>query len=332
MVLSKINSDISYPEIKSVDPSDLKQEANLYQVDVKDVEIIIAVGNAKNTFEDKNILYFPIYLVKQNNKVVQIGLYEIQASNYLSYLDNYNNLNVEKLEDPLVYSFVTKDMLTKLRMEPETSLLRSKEKEKKKANKKVSEELEEGEIREEEEEKKVEANLFQEQLIPEERKDVFVLTRGVPIPPLLPEETKKAAKELTTQYKEAATDNWVQKYMKNKNYFIVDNEGRGECFFATIRDAFSSIAQQTSVEKLRKKLSNEVDEKLLLNYKELYDSFNNIVVESTIQIKELNAQYNSIQQIFATTLDRNERKEILESAKKIKTQHDNLVRIRREAD
>ena len=328
MVLSKINSDISYPEIKSVDPSDLKQEANLYQVDVKDVEIIIAVGNAKNTFEDKNILYFPIYLVKQNNKVVQIGVYEIQASNYLSYLDNYNNLNVEKLEDPLVYSFVTKDMLTKLRMEPETSLLRSKEKEKEKAkaNKKVTtEELEEGKIREEEE-KKEEANLFQEQLIPEERKDAFVLTRGVPIPPLLPEETKKAAKELTAQYKEAATDNWVQKYMKNRNYFIVDNEGKGDCFFATIRDAFSSIAQQTSVEKLRKKLSNEVDEKLLLNYKELYDSFNNIVVESTIQIKELNAQYNSIQQIFATTLDRNERKEILESAKKIKTQHDNLVR------
>lgn len=81
-------------------------------------------------------MYFPIYLVKQNNKVVQIGIYEIQASNYLSYLDNYNNLNVEKLEDPLVYSFVTKDMLTKLRMEPETSLLRSKEKEKEKTNKK----------------------------------------------------------------------------------------------------------------------------------------------------------------------------------------------------
>ena len=38
MVLSKINSDISYPEIKSVDPGDLKQEANLYQIDVKDVE------------------------------------------------------------------------------------------------------------------------------------------------------------------------------------------------------------------------------------------------------------------------------------------------------
>ena len=209
MVLSRINSDISYPEIKSVDPTDLKQEANLYQIDVKDVEIIIAVGNSKNTFEDKNILYFPIYLVKQNNKVVQIGVYEIQASNYLSYLDNYNNLNVEKLDDPLIYSFVTKDMLMKLRMEPETTLLRSaesmKEKVKEKVKVKANKELEE--------EPPV---LLQEQLIPEERQDAFVLTKGVPIPPLLPEETKKIAKELTTSYKETATDSWVQKYMKNK--------------------------------------------------------------------------------------------------------------------
>jgi hypothetical protein len=253
MVLSKINSDISYPELKSVDPSDLKQESNLYQVDVKDVEIIIAVGNPKNTFEDKNIMYFPIYLVKKNNKVVQIGVYEIKSSDYINYLDAHNNLNVEKLDDPLIYSFVTKDMLTKLRMEPESSLLREKEKEKEKKDvlilnkKSTDDELEEGEIREEE------TVVFSS--IPEERKDIFILTKGVPIPPLLPEETKKSAKEMNTEYKEANTDNWVQKYMKNKNYGIIDNEGQGDCFFATIRDAFSNIAQQTSVEKLRKKLA-----------------------------------------------------------------------------
>lgn len=327
MVLSKINSDISYPELKSVDPSDLKQESNLYQVDVKDAEIIIAVGNPKNTFEDKNIMYFPIYLVKKNNKVVQIGVYEIKSSDYINYLDSHNNLNVEKLDDPLIYSFVTKDMLTKLRMEPESSLLREKEKEKEKKkdvlilNKKsTDDELEEGEIREEE------TVVFSS--IPEERKDTFILTKGVPIPPLLPEETKKSAKELNTQYKEANTDNWVQKYMKNKNYGIIDNEGKGDCFFATIRDAFSNIAQQTSVEKLRKKLSGEVDEKLLMTYKELYDNFNSMLSESTVKIKELSLEYDKLQKVFASTLDRTERKLISESAKKVKLEHDNLIKDR----
>ena len=108
MVLSKIDSDVSYPELKSVDSGDLKTEANLYQLEIKDIDVIIAVGNSKNTYEDKNILYFPIYLVKYNNKVIQIGLYEIKASDYLTYLDNYNNLDIEKMNEPLIYSFVTK--------------------------------------------------------------------------------------------------------------------------------------------------------------------------------------------------------------------------------
>jgi predicted NAD-dependent protein-ADP-ribosyltransferase YbiA (DUF1768 family) len=314
MVLSKLDNDVSYPEIKSVDSGDLKTEAELYQLEIKDVDVIIAVGNAKNTFEDKNILYFPIYLVKHNNKVIQIGVYEIKATDYLIYLDDYNNLDVEKLTEPLIYSFCTKELLNKLRMQPDVPLKRMVEKE-------------EGEIyeseEEEEEEKKYEYNEVYE--IPEERKDIFILTKGVPIPPSIREETQKQAKDNREKYHEASSDTWVEKFMMNKNYNIVDNEGGGDCLFATIRDAFSSISQQTSVNKIRKKLADEATDKIYEGYKEHYDMYNASLITDTNKIKQLEGEYLMLKQRFASIIDRNEQKIISEEAKKVKKEHDKLV-------
>jgi predicted NAD-dependent protein-ADP-ribosyltransferase YbiA (DUF1768 family) len=161
--------------------------------------------------------------------------------------------------------------------------------------------------------------------IPQIRKDIFILTKGVPIPALLVEETAHKAKDIKEKYRPEPNDTWIQKYMKNKNYNIVDNEGSGDCLFATVRDAFSSIAQQTSVNKLRNKLSNEADENVFLGYKEHYDMYNASILEDTNKIKELAAEYIGIKQRFASTVDRNEQKMITENAKKIKAEHDRLV-------
>jgi predicted NAD-dependent protein-ADP-ribosyltransferase YbiA (DUF1768 family) len=305
MVLSKIDKNISYPEIKSVDPSDQKQETNLYQIEVSGIEIIIAIGNSKNTFETDNILYFPIYLVKPNNKVIQIGLYEIEADSLISYLDEDNGLDVEKLGEPLIYNFVTKDMLLKLRLKPETIV----------------------EEEEEEEEEDILHDLKKEVIleIPEERKDIFIFTKGVPLQPFLREETKKEAKDIKEKYKEQSSDNWVQKFMKNKYFGIVDNEGGGDCLFATIRDAFSSIGQQTSVNKIRNKLSEEASETIFYNYKEHYDMYNTAIIGDTNKIKELEAEYISLKDKFSRILDRNEKKSLMDAAKKVKEEHDRLV-------
>ena len=316
MVLSKLNSDVSYPELKSVDSGDLKTEANLYQLEIKEIDVIVAIGNAKNTFEDKNIIYFPIYLVKYNNKVVQIGIYEIKASDYLSYLDDYNNLDVEKMEEPLVYSFATKEYINKLHLKPDVPLRRIEGVDK-----------EEGEITDsenEEEEEEVDYNEYYE--IPKEREDIFIITKGIPLPPLLKEETKKQAKDYREKYHESPKDTWIEKFMKNKNYTIVDNEAGGDCLFATIRDAFSSIAQQTSVHKLRKKLATEATEKIFLNYKELYDTYNATLIRDTNKIKELEAEYTLLNQRFTEVIDRNEQKMISSEAKKVKEEHDRLVK------
>jgi predicted NAD-dependent protein-ADP-ribosyltransferase YbiA (DUF1768 family) len=319
MVLSKINSDVSYPELKSVDVSDLKMEANLYQLEIRDVDIIIAVGNAKNTFEDKNIMYFPIYLVKHNNKVVQIGVYEIKASDYLSYLDEMNNIDIEKMGEPLIYSFANSAFINRLHLKPDVPLRRVKSEDEPKKKEKSDTDSDS----DSDSDSEIEYNEHYE--IPPERADTFVITKGVPLPPLLKEESKKQAKDYREKYHQGPKDSWVVKFMKNSHYNLVDNEGGGDCFFATIRDAFSSIAQQTSVGKLRKKLSSEANDKIFMNYKEHYDMYKEGLVRDTNKIKELESEYLLLKQRFAEVLDRNEQKMISSAAKEVKKKHDDLV-------
>jgi len=319
MVLSKLDSDVSYPELKSVDSGDLKMEASLYQLEVKGIDVIIAVGNSKNTYEDKNILYFPIYLVKYNNKVIQIGVYEIKSSDYLSYLDKYNNLDIEKMEEPLIYSFVSKEFLNKMRLKPDVPLHRI--------------DKEEGELsqdeEEEEEDEEEEENFVVDYEIQPEREDIFIKIKGVPVPPLLPEETPKQAKDIREKYHETPKDTWINKFMKNYNFNIQDNEGGGDCLFATIRDAFSSIAQQTSVNKIRKKLAEEATQELFDNYKELYDMNSASIIRDTNRIKDLANEYALYKERIHQTIDRNEQKAITIQAKEIKAEHDRLVEEKR---
>lgn len=317
MVVSKLSKNINYPELKSVDPRDLKQESNLYQINAMGVDVMIAIGNPKKNYEEQNVIYFPIYLVKKNRRVTQIGLYELAGD--VMYTDEKGQLDMSKFEklSPLFYSFVTKEMLTKKRLVPENTLTRMglDEKSKNEIDSKKGEEKE----REQEEGKQ------DENKIPNERLDIFVKTKGFVAPPQLPEETKEHAKSITKAYKEEPNDSWLQKYMNNRNYVVVENEGGGDCLFASIRDAFSSIGQQTTVDKIRTKLSDQFDSSTFLVYKDMYDSFQNSIIEGGSKIKELQSQYDELQKKFGSTIDRNERKVLLEGAKKVKKQHDSLV-------
>jgi len=308
MVLSKIKKDVSYPELKNVERQDLNLESNLYQLEIKNIDVIIAIGKANKKLEEKGIIYYPIYLVTRNNKVIQIGLYEIKSSDY-----DYTNLDVENLPDPLIYNFVTPAMLNELGLKPDIPLRRIDE----------DNETDEGETTENETEDELENPEIYE--IPKERKDIFILTKGIPLPKVLKEETKQHAKNIKDIYRESPKDTWIEKFMKNPNYIIVDNEGGGDCLFSTIRDAFSSIAQQTSVNKIRHKLANEATEEIYLKYKDNYDMYNAELITDTNEIKELESQYLLLKSRFSEMVDRNEQKQIIDEAKSIKLKHDKLV-------
>jgi predicted NAD-dependent protein-ADP-ribosyltransferase YbiA (DUF1768 family) len=343
MVLSKLNKEISYTELKRVNPDDFKREANLYEIDIKGVDVIIAVGGAKRDLEDKNITYFPVYLVKSNNKVVQIGLYELFTTDLLNYMDEEGNLDVEELDEPLVYTFVTKHMLENLRMVPpeeaksEPSKKSSDVSSKKKSKGKQSDSGSESDSdADKDEDKRLEGSNGEDEdsvsediKIPRLRQDIFNKTNGVvPIIPLLKEETRQHALELREKFDATESNTWIEKYMKNNKYYVVDNEGNGDCFFATIRDAFSQIGQQTTIQKLRKKLSEEATDSVFLGYKEQYDLLHDSIDKDSKNIKELEKEYEKYKKMYSDTLDRAEKKHFIEAAKKLKEQRDQVMRER----
>jgi len=336
MVLSKINSTISYPELKSVDSGDLKRETNLYQIVAKDLNIIVAIGSAKNTFADKNITYFPIYLVKSNNKVIQIGVYEIPSTNLMEFMDEDMLLDIEKLNDPLLYSFASKEFLSKLRLIPEDEIeienteTKERLKRKEKVNKDKKNIESQKEVSEEQENEKNEKNEKNEEIntyiIPSNRNDIFTSKINAHIPKLLKQETSKTAKDIKEKYHESNNDTWIKKFMKNTNYDIIDNEGKGDCLFATIRDAFVQLGQETTVNKLRAKLSGEVDENVFQRYKEQYDMFSDAIKNTTTESIKLKNAYDNLKIKIKETIDREQQKLITFEAKKIKDKYEDLKR------
>jgi predicted NAD-dependent protein-ADP-ribosyltransferase YbiA (DUF1768 family) len=116
--------------------------------------------------------------------------------------------------------------------------------------------------------------------------------------------------------------------MKNNKYYIVDTETNGDCFFATIREAFAQIGQLTTVQKLRKKLSEEVTPAIFAGYKEQYDTLKTSIDKDTKDIKDLEKEYEKYKKMHGDTMDRNEKKQLVEAAKKIKEQRDRATRER----
>jgi predicted NAD-dependent protein-ADP-ribosyltransferase YbiA (DUF1768 family) len=311
--VSRIEQDVSYPELKKVDPSDLKMESNLYQIDALGVSIIVAVGDANHDKDDENLTTFPIYLVKKNNKVTRIGLYEISASNISSYVDDDGKLKVEKMDEPLLFSFVDQKMLSTLRKPPEEEELVTSEDIFKSPTPGINE------IINETVDENVGINL------PDKIRKYFDVIPGRKLPKPLKTETKTDASNITRKYQTASTDTWLQKMMENRNYKIVDNEGGGNCFFAAIRDAFLGINIKISVDKLRKIFANEVTDDFFTQYKTTYNNYNSSLLEDSYKIKELQEKSKKIGAEYNATLDRKQRAILYEEYKIVKEQNDTLV-------
>ena len=228
MVRSKLNPDINYREYKQLERDDADYDATMYEIELLGKEVRIAIGRGKT--DKKDILYYPMYLINTDDRVVkQIGVFEIRADQASDMLDEDDDMDIDKLPHPLIYSFVTAAMLEadsrgkKAPVEPvvtepthdETEVIESEE---------------------------VNAAAVQEK---EKGDDDALRSKMKAL--ALPPQTKENAEAEHAEYKKQPDQPWIQTHMQNNHFGIKDNEGGGDCLFAVIRDAYRTRGKYVEV-------------------------------------------------------------------------------------
>ena len=105
MVISLLDPTVTYSESSTIDSADLDYEANLYDTVIYEKDITFALGKAKYTYIDNNIVYYSIYLVEQDEITMQIGVYEILASEQETIFDVDGDIDLNKFGKPLLFAF-----------------------------------------------------------------------------------------------------------------------------------------------------------------------------------------------------------------------------------
>ena len=103
MVYSNINSTVFYKESPDIDPEDIHYEALIYDLDIHRKQILVVLGKAKHTFIQRNIIYFPVYLVTNGSVKARIGVVEIAKNSMLELTDDDGDLDVDQLPPPLYF-------------------------------------------------------------------------------------------------------------------------------------------------------------------------------------------------------------------------------------
>lgn len=296
MVNSILNPNINYPELKKLDPDDVSFDASMYEIAVLGQDIIIALGQAKYAFIDDNIIYYPIYLVENDKVSKQIGVYEIMSDQLPNVVDEDGDIELKDIDEPLLYKFVTVEMLTGQNSQKRVS---------KTDNFKEDEDNEKDDKEKEKEEDDSSSDEDDEPSDKEETKTV------------LPEQTLKQLETEHDEYKKEKGQEWVQEFLKSNEYHLIDNEGGGDCLFAVIRDSFKSIDKEMTVMDLRRKMADEVTADLYENYKEKYKMFVEVVQTGETEIKELQKINIELRDRLKNAKERTEQQKIVEHAKEV---------------
>jgi predicted NAD-dependent protein-ADP-ribosyltransferase YbiA (DUF1768 family) len=280
MVSSRINSNVTFKEHRTIDMEDRGHQSSLYDLNIWGKNIVIALGKPKFTFSNYNILYYPIYLISLNNTIEGcIGVFETKMSDPKSgslNLDEEGDIDINKMGNPIFFDFAEK-IVDRTKTSVEAYLERAVtsfvplSNDDKNENHMEEEDTEEKDTDEEDTDEEDILKLpIKLNKIPNNQDNLFIINKKVAQLPILQEETEDIANTIKTNFKPSSRNNWVQTFLKNSNYDIHTIPGDGNCFFSTVIEAFAQIGRITTIEKLRKLLADEVTDEIYQEYMTVY--------------------------------------------------------------
>jgi hypothetical protein len=311
MVRSKLNPDINYPEYKQLERDDADYDATLYEIELLGKDVRVAIGRGKT--DKKGVIYYPMYLINTDDRVVkQIGVFEIRADQASDMLDDDDDLDIDKLPHPLVYSFVTAAMLeadSRGKKAPMQIVLENEKEGDQEQAQEAQTEQESQEAKTEQEEQEEQ----EEQAQPDVAADALrSKMKSLSLPP----QTKATAEAEHAEYKKQPDQPWIQTHMQNNHFGITDNEGGGDCLFAVIRDAYRTRGKYVEVPELRRKLAAEATEDVFQNYREHYTMTEDSIATTSAEMRELVAANAKLKERLERTTEAKEQQAIIAESRR----------------
>jgi hypothetical protein len=332
MVRSKLNPDINYREYKQLERDDADYDATMYEIELLGKEVRIAIGRGKT--DKKGIIYYPMYLINTDDRVVkQIGVFEIRAEQVSDVLDDEDDLDIDKLPHPLIYSFVTADTLeadSRGKNAPAATVVASVAaldeaiSEATTSEATISEATTSEPSEKEVEEDAVVVVAAADDALVEEVDEAANVLRSKMKALAIPPQTKETAQAEHAEYKKQPAQPWIQTHMQNNNFGIKDNEGGGDCLFAVIRDAYRTRGKYVEVPELRRKLAAEATEEVFQNYKEQYTMTTESIAATSAEMRKLIDANASLKQRLERTTEAKEQQAIIVESRRNATQFKRL--------
>ena len=302
MIRSMIKNDVLYINNMNMDNEDEDYDSSLYEYSLYNMSIIIALGKPKYDKSEKyNIIYFFIYLIINNETVAKIGIFEIEKEIMINNIDDDGDIDLSKGK---IIITITENHLRKIMNKYEIKNDESIDVSLEKIEKQQLEQYQEHDHDHEQEDDVFSLNIPKQRISQIMEKTDEKLKDGI----FTMDTTKQIPDKVIVR------NQWIEKFMNEKDYGIIDNDGNGDCFFLTLIDAFNQIGKYTSVDKLRALLSKNATETIYNQYRTLYMNFYSEYQTKESEIKMIKKQISQLKIRIKNTVNKSEDNSILEEA------------------